>query len=122
MATVDVSINEAVVTAVREFNSFKGYGVDVFIVVQSSDCTLYLQVVLYDNEARRNKPNIHEGDYVRVAGILKDKPYIKKDGTAGHSLLIERPVTFAKIDGRNSVQQLQHDNIDTDDDDFETPY
>ena len=108
MGTVDVNINEAAVTAVHEFGSYKGWGIDFFIKVQSSDCTVYLQVVLYDEEARRKSSYIHEGDFVRVVGILKDKPYQKKDGTAGHSLLIERPIVFDKIVGRNSNPQKLH--------------
>ncbi len=112
MATVDVNINEAAVTAVHEFKSYMGYGVDFYIETQSSDCTLYLQVVVYDEEARKKHSYIHEGDYIKVTGALKDKPYQKKDGTAGHSLLIEKPVIFDKIVGRNCEQQSQQNHSD----------
>lgn len=108
MGTVDVNINEAAVTAVHEFRSFKGYGVDFFIEVRSSNCTVYLQVVLYDEDARRNRNFILEGDNVKVAGTLKVKTYRKKDGSEGHSLIIERPVLFAKTAGRNSEPQSKH--------------
>ena len=118
MSSVNININEAAVTAVREFNSFKGYGLDIFIEAQSSDCTLYLQVTLYDNEARRNSPYVRVGDHVKVAGTLKYKPYTKKDGTAGHSLLIERPVTFTKTGSGNSETLSQQNNIVSDDDDL----
>ena len=124
MCEVYVNINEATVTAVNEFNSFKGYGVDFFIEVKGSNGTVYLQVVLYDNIARRNYGYIHAGDHVKVTGDLKVKPYEKKDGTAGTALIIERPISFSKIVSGYSEPQLQPDNtvINTDTDDEEPLY
>ena len=97
MSTVDININEAKVTAINEFTSRMGYGLDVFIEAKSSYCTVYLQVVIYDDEARKTHSSICEGDYVRVTGMLKEKTYTKKDGSAGYSLIIEKPVVFSKI-------------------------
>ncbi len=107
MSQVNVTIEEAAVTAVHEFNSFKGYGADFYVEAQSSNSTVYLQVVVYDDEARSYCRYIHEGDYVRITGDLKTKPYRKKDGTEGLSLIIERPVVFSKIVSGNSKPQLQ---------------
>ena len=108
MSQVDININAAAVTAIHRFSSRKGEGADFFISAQSSNCTVYLQVTLYDDEARRNCNYIHEGDMVRVTGVLKMKTYIKADGTAGYSLVIERPISFSKIVGCNSnLQSLQ---------------
>ena len=110
MSEVNVNINEAAVTAVHEFNSFKGYGVDFFIEVHGSNGTVYLQVVVYDDTARRYSSYIHVGDHVSVIGDLKVKSYAKKDRTAGTALIIERPVTFFKIVSGNSEQQLLQDD------------
>lgn len=106
MSEVNVNINSAAVTAIHEFNSFMGYGVDFYIEARSSIGTVYLQVVVYDNEARSYCRYIHEGDYVRVTGDLKTDKYKKKDGTEGISLIIERPVSFSKIVGSDSESQL----------------
>ena len=113
MANVNININEAAVTAVHEFRSVRGYGVDFYIEAQSSDCTVYLQVVTYDNEARSYCQYIHEGDYVRVTGDLKVKVYKKKDGTEGTALIIERPVSFSKLVRDNSKPQLLHGTPDS---------
>ena len=107
MNNITININEAAVTAIHEFNSIKGYGVDFYIEAKSSNGTVYFQIVTYDNEARSYCRYIHEGDYVRVTGELKTKPYRKKDGTEGLSLLIERPVLFSKIASSNSKPQFQ---------------
>ena len=107
MSEVNININSAAVTAIHEFKSFKGYGVDFYIEAQSSNGTVYFQVVLYDDTACNYCRYIHEGDYVRVTGDLKTKPYRKKDGTEGLSLIIERPVVFSKIAGCNRIEQLQ---------------
>lgn len=106
MSNVNINIKEAAVTAVNRFTTFKGIGADFYIEARSSNCTVYLQVVLYDTEATRALSSICIGDCVTVAGDLKDKPYPKKDGTEGHSLLVERPSLFRKIAGGNSEQQL----------------
>ena len=113
MSTVNVNINEAAVTAVKKFTTFKGVGADFYIEARSNDCTVYLQVVLYDTEATRALSSICEGDVVTVTGVLKDKPYNKRDGTAGHSLLIERPVVFMKLIRRNSESQLLQQGDET---------
>jgi len=110
MSNVNIYINEAAVTAIHEFNSFKGYGVDYFVEAQSCNGTVYLQVVAYDNEARSYCQYIHEGDYVRVTGDLKVKVYKKKDGTDGTALIIEKPIVFSKIISGNSSQQLLQNN------------
>ena len=107
MENVKLYINEAAVTAVHEFNSYKGYGVDFFIAARSNYSTLYLQVVLYDNEARRYSNIIHKGDNIMVEGSLKVKPYSKSDDTAGYSLVIEKPVVFRKANSSTSDQQSQ---------------
>ena len=112
MANVNINIIEATVTAVHEFRSVRGFGADFFIEAQSSDCTVYLQVVVYDNEARSYCQYIHEGDYVRVTGDLKVKVYKKKDGTEGTALIIERPVSFSKIVRSNSKSQLLQNTHD----------
>lgn len=113
MSQVDVNINEAVVTAVHEFKSFKGYGVDFFVEARSTKGTVFLQVVTYDNEARSYCQYIHEGDYVRVTGDLTVKVYKKKDGTEGTALTIERPVSFSKIVRSDSKLQLLQDIVDS---------
>lgn len=111
MENVMVTIKDAAVTAVREFRSFKGYGVDFYIEAMSGNSPLYFQVVFYDDIARSYCRNIHEGDHVKVTGSFRDKIYRKNDGTDGHSLLMERPKVFAKTAGGNSEQQLpQQDN------------
>lgn len=108
MSNINVSIIEAVVTAVHEFNCLKGYGVDYFVEVQSSNSTVYLQIVVYDNDARSYCQYIHEGDSINVTGDLKVKVYKKKDGTDGIALIIERPVSFSKIDhSKDKPQSLQ---------------
>ena len=106
MSTVNVNINEAAVTAVKKFTTFKGVGADFYIEARSSKCTVYLQVVLYDAEATRALSSICEGDSVTVAGDLKDKPYHLKNGAEGHSLVVERPAVFMKLIRRNSEPQL----------------
>lgn len=114
MSHVDVNIKEARVTALNAFKSSMGDGLDVFIEAKCSYCTVYLQVVLYDDEACRMRSSICEGDYVRVTGILKEKTYTKKDGTAGYALIIERPTVFAKKAGSDcSPQVMQKPSTDT---------
>lgn len=108
MSQVEVNINEAKVTAVNAFKSRMGDGIDVYIEAKSSYCTIYLQVVLYDDEARKTNSSIREGDYVRAAGMLKEKTYTKKDGTVGYSLIIEKPTLFSKIVSENCSQQVPH--------------
>ena len=39
-SNISLPINKATVTAVHEFNSFKGYGVDFFIEAQTSNGTV----------------------------------------------------------------------------------
>lgn len=107
MSNVLVDIQSATVTSIREFNTYKGYGVDFYIKAQGTECTVYLQVVLFDREARNQFSFFNEGDTVRVAGILKDRPYLKKDGTPGHSLIIENPGVFHKIITSNNTPRSQ---------------
>lgn len=107
MSKVNINVQEAVVTAINKFSSYKGFGADFFVGAQSCNGTVYLQVTLYDSEARRNCDYIHEGDKVRITGDMKVKPYIKKDGTAGCSLIVERPIVFSKIISGNCDQQSQ---------------
>lgn len=121
MSEVNVNINKAAVTAVHEFNSFKGYGVDFFIEVKSSNGTVYLQVVLYDDIACSFSGNIRVGDHVRVTGDLKVKPYEKKDGTAGTALIIERPVSFSKVVSGYSEPQLPPNTVINTDTGLEEP-
>ena len=113
MSSVNVNIKEAAVTAVNKFTTNKGVGADFYIEARSSYCTVYLQVVLYDTEATRALSSICEGDTVTVTGVLKDKPYSKKDGTAGHSLLVERPTVFVKIACGNRGLQQSPENYDS---------
>ena len=114
MSNVNININEAAVTAVKEFRSSLGYGVDFYIEACSSNGTVYLQVVAYDEEARSYSRAIHQGDCVRVTGDLKVKVYPKKDGTAGCSLLIERPKVFTRITCSNSEQTLRDTSDNSD--------
>ena len=109
MSLVNINIREATVTAVHEFTSYLGYGVDFFIEAQSSYGTVYLQVIIYDSSARNYCQYIHQGDSVRVTGDLKVKVYKKKDGTDGTALIIEKPEVFSKIVGSNSRTQLLQD-------------
>ncbi len=106
LSMVNIIINEAAVTAVNEFKSFKGYGVDFFVEASSSNGSVYFQIVVYDDAARSYSRYIHEGDHVKVTGFLKTKPYKKKNGCDGLSLIIERPNEFRKISGSNSELQL----------------
>ena len=109
MSKVNVNIDEAIVTAVHKFRSSKGEGIDFYVEAKSSNCTVYLQIVLYDEEARSRMVNsIQKGDSVRVTGQLKLKSYQKSDATAGCSLVIERPEVFSIIAGRKNEQQFQH--------------
>ena len=107
MSTVNIEIKEAIVTSVREFNTRKGPGLCCNIEASSHIGTVYLEVVLYDGDALRISGLIHEGDIVTVSGYLKDKPYTKRDGTSGNSILIERPTAFAKIASGNRMQLPQ---------------
>ncbi len=107
MDNVIVTIKDAAVTAVHEFRSFKGYGVDFYIEAMSGNSPVYFQVVFYDDIARSYCRNIHEGDHVKVTGSFRDKIYRKKDGTDGHISLMERPKVFAKTACSNSEQQVQ---------------
>ncbi len=106
LSLVDVNINEATVTAVHEFHSIKGYGVDFYVEARSNNGAVFLQIIVYDNEARNYCRYIHEGDHVKVTGNMTVKPYAKKDGTTGCSFVVERPIMFRKIVGWNSEQQL----------------
>ena len=111
-SNISLPINKATVTAVHEFKSFKGYGVDFFIEAQTSNGTVYLQVVTYDDMARSYCQYIHAGDEVQITGALKVKTYQKKDGTAGTALVIERPVSFSKIVSSNSSTQSPQTSTD----------
>jgi len=112
MSQVNVNVNEAIVAAVKEFNTFKGYGVDFYVQAHSSSGTVILQVVLYDNEARSYCQNIHVGDTVSITGNLKVKIYRKADGAEGFSLVIEKPVSFTRIASGSSKQLLQTSETD----------
>lgn len=121
MSQVNVNIDKATVTAIHRFRSFRGEGIDFYVEAKSSNCTVYLQIVLYDGDARSALVNsIHEGDNVRVTGDLKVKSYLKLDGTPACSLIIERPVVFTKIVTGNSGQQYQHFQTDYREDHAET--
>lgn len=106
-SNIILPISKATVTAVHEFKSFKGYGVDFYIEAQTSNGTVYLQIVTYDDMARSYCQHIHAGDEVQITGALKVKTYQKKDGTAGTALIIERPTAFAKIASGNRMQLPQ---------------
>lgn len=83
------------------------------IEAQSSNGTVYLQVVVYDEEARNDCRVIHEGDTVKVTGVLSVKPYQKKDGTVGTAVTIERPTLFVKIASNNCHPQLLQQTEET---------
>ncbi len=106
MSKVNVSIDEAAVTRITEFHSHQGYGLDIFIEAKSSTCTVYLQVVLYDDRARDAFNRIHVGDSLKISGPLKVKNYVKSDGTDGWSLVLENPEPFHVIQNRNNKPQL----------------
>ena len=110
MSEININIYKAVVTAIKEFNTCKGYGVDFYVEAKCSDCTVYLQIVFYDRAAQLYYKSVHEGDYVIVSGTLKVKPYIKKDGTTGCSLLIEKPTDFCLMTVNKSEKQEQYNN------------
>ena len=113
LSFVNINIDEAAVTAVHEFQSNMGFGADFFVKARNSRDEEYFQVVVYDNEARSYCRYIHEGDHVRVTGILTTKPYKKKNGENGLSLILERPTAFRKIASGNSNQQLQQQDIES---------
>lgn len=106
LSFANINIDEAAVTAVNEFNSKIGYGVDFYVKARNSRDVEYFQVVVYDDEARSYCRHIHEGDHVRVTGIMTTKPYKKKNGENGLQLIIERPLDFRKYSSGNSEQQL----------------
>lgn len=110
MKKADIILEEAVVTAIRDFRSHLGFGVDFHVEASSGNGSIYFEVVTYDNEARSYCKYIHEGDCVRVTGVLKVKPYQKKDGTAAISLVIERPDSIRKVFCGNCNPQVPQDS------------
>ena len=113
MSEVNVNIDKAEVTQIREFCSSKGYGIDIYVTAKSSDCTVYLQIVLYDERARKGYNIVHVGDILTVKGILKVKNYPKNDGTTGWSLTIENPEYLCQVqNSSNSIPQLPQQTED----------
>ncbi len=113
MQKANIHLPEAVVTVVCEFRSNLGYGARFNVEASSGTGSVFFEVVTYDNEARGYCKYIHEGDSVEVTGFLKAKPYRKKDGTTGISLVIERPESFRKVASSNSNSQLTQDSSDS---------
>ncbi len=107
-----IHLPEAVVTLVCEFRSKLGYGVRFNVEASSGNGIIYFELVTYDNEARSYCKYIHEGDSVEATGTLKAKPYRKKDGTTGLSLVIERPESIKKVTSSNRNPQLPQDSAD----------
>ncbi len=85
------------VTKVHEFYTQQGYGIDIFLKETEGTETLYLQIVLYNETARKFFNLIQVDDNVKVSGRLKYKPYAKKDGTITASLIIERPNMLERL-------------------------
>ena len=95
---LQVRCEECVVTNVKPFKSKLGDGLDVDVEASDAGGKAYAQIVLYDRQAQIYKDEIKKGDTVYVEGFLRVKSYVKLDGTAGTSLLNERPCSFYKID------------------------
>lgn|GEM_PF-3779621 len=97
MSKPKVIIEEGTVTCTNTFCSRIGRGIDIYVEAKSSGSAAYFQVVFYDADAERYAALIHKNDTVKVEGALTVKPYTKGDGTAGTSLIVERPDVFVKM-------------------------
>ena len=78
MGYVNIETRKATETKLHPFRTAQGHGVDIYLEAKSDDCTVYLQVVVYDEQADVAMQILHVEDSVNVAGILKFKKYTMK--------------------------------------------
>ena len=109
MPRVEVNTKKATVTKVCPFQTRMGPGVNFYVEAKSDIGTVYLQVVLYDERARKALLDIHKDNLLDISGSLKYQMYQKKDGTTGYSLVIENPeqLTVHKNPADTASQELQ---------------
>ncbi len=113
MGYAKIETKKATVTALHPFKTSQGYGTDVYIEARSDISTVYLQVVVYDDQAETAMRILHVGDAVDVSGVLKHKRFAMKDGNTGFSMIIEKPTLFDKIKSDGRIEQIvpyQHVN------------
>ncbi len=106
MGYVNIDTRKATVTKLHPFRTAKGHGADIYLEAKSDDCTVYLQVVVYDEQADIAMQKLHVEDSVNVAGILKFKKYAMKDGQSGYSMIIEKPTLFDKCIFGGRIEQI----------------
>ena len=113
MPSVNVNTKKATVIDVHSFQTRQGYGVDFYVEANSGIGTVYLQIVLYDDRARKATANIQKGDLLDISGCLKHKTYQKKDGSTGSSLVIENPTLLLWYPNTadTASQELQSDTM-----------
>ena len=106
MGYAKIETKKATVTALHPFKTSQGYGTDVYIEARSDISTVYLQVVVYDDQAETAMRTLHVGDAVDVSGVLKHKRFAMKDGNTGFSMIIEKPTLFDKIKPDGRIEQI----------------
>lgn len=106
MGYVNIDTRKATVTKIHPFRTAKGHGVDIYLEAKSDDCTVYLQVVVYDEQADTAMQILHVEDTVNVAGVLKFKKYAMKDGQFGYSMIIDKPTLFDKCVFGGRIEQI----------------
>lgn len=106
MGYVNIDTRKATVTKLHPFRTAKGHGVDIYLEAKSDDCTVYLQVVVYDEQADTAMQILHVEDSVNVAGVLKFKKYAMKDGQPGYSMIVDKPTLFDKCTFGGRIEQI----------------
>ncbi len=106
MGYVSIETRKATVTKLHPFWTAQGQGLDIYLEAKSNDCTVYLQVVVYDEQADIAMQILHVEDSVNVAGVLRFKKYTMEDGQPGYSMFINKPTLFDKCVCGGRIEQI----------------
>lgn len=96
------------ITSMKQFSAPGGPGLDVYIEDTSEGYTIYLQVVLYDEKAKKGSSLLRQGDIITVEGPINLNYYQKADGTKAFNLVVVNPkVQPESFPAKQEMQELQ---------------